>query len=56
MKPGERVAAGQRLLLVESMKMEIAVTAPEGGIVVEIICAPGSQVAAGQELLFLRPE
>ncbi|HVW85507.1 MAG TPA: 5-oxoprolinase/urea amidolyase family protein [Bryobacteraceae bacterium] len=55
-KPGDRVEAGQRLIVVESMKMEIAVAAPHRGTVVEVLCAQGAQVTAGQSLLFLRPE
>jgi urea carboxylase len=55
-KAGDRVEAGQRLVVVESMKMEIAVAAPQRGIVVEVLCAQGAQVTAGQALVFLRPE
>ena len=55
-KPGDHVAQGQRLIILESMKMEIAVSAPKDSTVVEILCKPGVQVAAGQSLLFLRPE
>ncbi len=55
-KPGDRVKQGQRLVIVESMKMEIAVSAPHEGTVVEVLCGQGTQVAAGQNLLFLRPE
>jgi urea carboxylase len=55
-KAGDRVESGQRLVIVESMKMEIAVAAPHGGTIVEILCAQGAQVTAGQSLLFLRPE
>ena len=55
-KAGDRVQAGQRLVIVESMKMEIAVATPRAGTVVEILCAQGGQVAAGQSLLFLRLE
>jgi urea carboxylase len=55
-KAGDRVTPGQRLVIVESMKMEIAVSAPQGGTVVEVLCAHGAQVVAGQSLLFLRPE
>jgi urea carboxylase len=53
-KAGDHVTAGQRLIVVESMKMEIAVAAPCAGTVVEILCTQGTQVAAGQSLLFLR--
>jgi urea carboxylase len=55
-KAGDRVVQGQRLLIVESMKMEIAVAAPQHSTVVEILCAQGFQVTAGQSLMFLRPE
>jgi urea carboxylase len=55
-KAGDRVVQGQRLVIVESMKMEIAVAAPQGSTVVEILCAQGFQVTAGQSLMFLRPE
>ncbi len=52
-KAGDRVNAGQRLIVVESMKMEIAVATPFAGTVVEILSPQGSQVAAGQTLLFM---
>jgi urea carboxylase len=55
-KAGDRVSTGQRLVIVEAMKMEIAVSAPQGSTVVEVLCAQGAQVAAGQCLLFVRPE
>ena len=55
-REGDRVEAGQRLIVVESMKMEIAVAAPMKGTVVEVLCKQGAQVSAGQTLLFLRPE
>ena len=55
-REGDRVEAGQCLVVVESMKMEIAVAAPVTGAVIEIICSLGAQVSAGQSLLFLRPE
>jgi urea carboxylase len=54
-KAGDRVQAGQRLIVVESMKMEIAVATPFAGTVVEILCTQGAQVTAGQALLFLEP-
>lgn len=55
-KPGDHVSQGQRLIILESMKMEIAVSAPQGCTVVDVLCKPGSQVTAGQSLMFLRPE
>jgi urea carboxylase len=54
-KVGDRVKAGQLLIVVESMKMEIAVATPFAGTVVEILVPQGAQVTAGQALLFLEP-
>ncbi|MGQ0672909.1 MAG: urea carboxylase [Hyphomicrobium sp.] len=47
---GMRVAAGELLIVVESMKMEMSVVAPVSGIVSEIRCAEGRAVALGQTL------
>ncbi|MEO8352347.1 MAG: urea carboxylase, partial [Chthoniobacteraceae bacterium] len=51
--PGTRVAVGDKLVVLEAMKMEIPVTAIEAGVVREILCAPGKQVAPGQALCLL---
>ncbi len=48
--PGTQVAAGDVLLIVESMKMEISMCAPCAGTVKEIYVAPGSPVRAGQRI------
>ena len=53
---GEKVKAGQKLLVLEAMKTEIAVVAPSAGTVEKLHCAPGSLVSSGQLLLALRPE
>ena len=53
-QPGERVTAGQRLLVLEAMKMEVAVSAPRAGIIEELRCVPGALVNAGQNLLVMR--
>tara|TARA_R110001583_G_scaffold7720_3_gene37844 strand:- start:13039 stop:16641 length:3603 start_codon:yes stop_codon:yes gene_type:complete len=52
-KPGEVVKAGQPLLVLEAMKMEIEVVAPATGKVVSIVQKEGSQVHAGQRLMIL---
>jgi urea carboxylase len=54
--PGTRVAAGDRLIVLETMKMETPVVAPESGTVVVICCAPGNLVRAGQTVLGLQPD
>ncbi|HUP68070.1 MAG TPA: acetyl-CoA carboxylase biotin carboxyl carrier protein subunit, partial [Sphingomicrobium sp.] len=48
---GDKVAKGQRLLTLEAMKMEHALTAPFDGTVTELAATPGVQVSEGQLLL-----
>ncbi|MGL4982050.1 MAG: biotin/lipoyl-containing protein [Treponemataceae bacterium] len=47
---GTSVSAGQTVLIVESMKMEIEIKSPSAGTVKEIKVKQGDQVQAGQEL------
>jgi len=51
---GDAVLAGQPLVVVESMKMEITVHAPCDGRVERLMCSAGQPVGAGQPLLLLR--
>lgn len=53
---GEKVTKGQRLLTLEAMKMEHALTAPFDGSVEELSAAPGAQVSEGQVLVRVAPE
>ena len=53
---GTRVAAGDRLVVLETMKMETPVLAPASGIVVAVCCAPGALVRPGQALVGLQVE
>jgi 3-methylcrotonyl-CoA carboxylase alpha subunit len=53
---GETVAKGQRLLTLEAMKMEHALTAPFDGIVAELSAAAGQQVSEGQLLVKIEAE
>ena len=46
-KAGERVAEDEPIILIESMKMEIPVTAPEDGTVIEILTKEENTVAEG---------
>jgi urea carboxylase len=50
---GARVSAGDPLVIVESMKMEMSITAPSDGIVTDIRCAEGKPVSLGQTLLLM---
>ena len=53
--PGDRVAAGDTLVVVEAMKMEVPVLAEQPAEVVEVRCARGRTVSAGETVLVLRP-
>ncbi|MDE1164644.1 MAG: urea carboxylase [Pseudomonas sp.] len=53
---GARVAAGEVLVVLESMKMEIPVLAPFAGTVRHIHVQPGSPVGAGQRVVVLASE
>ena len=44
---GEKVSKGQRLLTLEAMKMEHALTAPFDGTVAELSATAGAQVSEG---------
>ncbi len=50
---GEAVKAGQRLAVLEAMKMEHGLEAPRDGVVAEVLCAAGDQVEAGAALVRL---
>ncbi len=47
---GDRVSAGQPLLVVEAMKMEHTVTAPLDGVVTELTAKAGQQVRMDEPL------
>ena len=53
---GDRVEKGQRLAIIEAMKMEHALTAPRAGRIAGIILAAGSQVAEGARLMIIEAE
>ncbi|MBW5481496.1 acetyl-CoA carboxylase biotin carboxylase subunit [Streptomyces bambusae] len=53
---GERVAAGQSLLVVEAMKMEHVISAPHAGTVTELDVTPGTTVAMDQVLAVVTPD
>lgn len=48
---GDSVQAGQRLLILEAMKMENEIKAEADGVVDEILVAEGSTVDAGSVLI-----
>lgn len=52
-KPGDAVAAGDAVIVLESMKMEIPVEAPRAGAVAEILVAEGQAVHEGETVAVL---
>jgi len=55
-EPGERVAPGGAVAVVEAMKMQNELVSRHGGIVAELLVDERATVSAGQPLLRLRPE
>jgi propionyl-CoA carboxylase alpha chain len=55
-EPGDTVAAGQTLVVLEAMKMEHTVVAPAGGVVAQLLVRPGQQVDAGSVLAVVEEE
>ena len=54
-KAGETVATGDRLAVLEAMKMEMEVTAPFPGKVRQVMAIPNVQVSPGTPLLQIEP-
>jgi 3-methylcrotonyl-CoA carboxylase alpha subunit len=54
-REGERVDEGAPLVVLEAMKMELAVAAPAAGTVAAVMVAAGDLVARGQALVELDP-
>jgi len=50
---GQAVTAGDRLAVLEAMKMEHTLTAARDGVVAEVLAAAGDQVEAGAALILL---
>jgi acetyl-CoA/propionyl-CoA carboxylase biotin carboxyl carrier protein len=50
---GEQVRSGQKLLVLEAMKLENSITAIMDGTVTEILVSEGDVVAQGQTLVVL---
>jgi biotin carboxyl carrier protein len=50
-EPGQVVAAGQKLVLLESMKMVLPILAPQDGVVRAVRCRVGESVQAGVPLV-----
>jgi len=49
-EPGQQVEADQPVLIIEAMKMEVAVRSPKAGVIKTIRCKSGQSVATGDIL------
>ena len=49
--PGQAVAAGETVMILEAMKMETEVSAPAAGTISSVDVAPGDAVSVGDSLL-----
>jgi acetyl-CoA/propionyl-CoA carboxylase biotin carboxyl carrier protein len=54
-KDGDTVSAGDVLVILESMKMELVITAPTAGVVSGVTLSPGDRVELGQALVAVVP-
>ena len=52
-KVGDRIAAGDTVMLIESMKMQIPVLVEESGTLSQILVAEGDAVSEGQVVAIL---
>ncbi|WP_327091350.1 ATP-grasp domain-containing protein [Nonomuraea sp. NBC_01738] len=55
-EPGDRVARGQVVVVLEAMKMEHQISAPVDGVVAEVSAEKGRQVDAGAVLVIIQEE
>jgi geranyl-CoA carboxylase alpha subunit len=53
-QPGDRVAKGQHIVVLEAMKMQHEISAERDGVVDKVLVKPGDQVAARQLLVELK--
>jgi biotin carboxyl carrier protein len=52
-REGDKVKAGQKLLIMEAMKLENKLPASQDGIVKQILVRDGDIVSQGQELIII---
>ncbi len=55
MKPGDQVAAGQVLCIIEAMKLMNEIEADASGEIVKVLVNNGQPVEYGQPLFAIRP-
>lgn len=52
-RPGDRVEAGQEVVVLESMKMQVPVVAGSSGTVTRVLVEPGQFVNEGDRMLVI---
>lgn len=52
-KQGDKVKAGQTLVILEAMKMETEIAAPKDGTIVQVVTSKGAVVETGSPLVVL---
>jgi acetyl-CoA carboxylase biotin carboxyl carrier protein len=52
---GQKVEAGETIMIIESMKMEIPVAAEEGGTIQKFLVEENTPVSEGQVVAILKP-
>ncbi|MFN7000454.1 MAG: acetyl-CoA carboxylase biotin carboxyl carrier protein subunit, partial [Elioraea tepidiphila] len=55
-EPGQPVARGETLVILEAMKTELRIAAPADGTVTRVTAQAGDLVAEGTELVFVEAE
>jgi propionyl-CoA carboxylase alpha chain len=50
-KPGQQVQAGEKLAVIEAMKMENIVVAAHDGVIARVVATPGESVAVDEVIL-----
>jgi biotin carboxyl carrier protein len=53
---GDRIVRGQRLVVLEAMKMQHEIRAPRDGVVLQVLVETGQQVATRQLLVELEAQ
>lgn len=54
-QPGDEVATGDRLAVIEAMKMEAQIVAPFAGKISQVIATPNTEVSPGDALFQMQP-
>ena len=53
-KSGDSVKAGQKVVIIESMKMEVEISASKDGVVGEVLVSKGDQLTDGQSVITIK--